>query len=244
MKQTLIWILLLVIPECLFAQILIGKVQEEKKHTASEVIDPVYGIILYEKLNFSLGGDSVRNTKKGYACQGWVEDYYEGGQILHKGYYVDGQLQVYKNYYENGQLERSFKLTSIKKSTMLLFYRSGQLKSEVNYYEGSPQLWKDFYSNGNPEFIEEYDKEMVYVIQRKSYFEDGKPESIFELINQKKKIYSKKDYYENGNIKDEGEMKFNPIMIDYQKEGKWKSYNEKGALISEELYSNGELKTN
>lgn len=242
MNRSILWIFLLILPRCIFSQLLTGKIPEEKKYKASEIVDSVYGILIYEKLNFSLGGDSIRNTKKGYACQGWVEDYYDNGALLHKGYYVDGQLQVYKNYYENGQLERSFKLTSIKKSTMQLFYKSGQLKSEVYYYEGSPQLWKDFYPNGNPEFIEEYDKNMIYVIQRKSYFKDGKPESTFELTNSKKKRYDKKEFYENGNIKEEGEMKYNPNFFDYQKDGKWRNYNENGVLISEELYSNGELK--
>ena len=39
------------------------------KYSASKVINPTYGITMYEKLNLKTGGDSVRNDRKGYAAQ-------------------------------------------------------------------------------------------------------------------------------------------------------------------------------
>lgn len=225
-----------------FAQFF-GQIPQATKYNPAKVIDPVYGIKMYEKLNFTIGGDSVRNDKKGYACQGWVQDTYESGAIIHKGYYEDGHLTGYKNFYENGTVERSFKLTEYKRCNMQVFYPDGKLKSEVNYYDGAPQLWTDYYANGQIEYIEENSKKMEYLVQRKSYSEDGKPQEIFELIDPKKRIYSKKEYYENGNIKSEGLMKYSPSAMDYQKNGVWKEYDESGKG-KEENWVNGERLAN
>jgi len=220
-----------------FAQFF-GQIPQATKYDAKKVVDPDYGIILYEKLNFAIGGDSVRNDKKGYACQGWVEDYYTSGTVLHKGYYEDGHLKIYRNYYENGNVERIFKVIGLKSSGMQLFYPDGKLKSDVSYYKGDPQVWTDYYPNGQIEYTEENSKSMEYLINRKSYLEDGKPQEIFELIDPKKKIYSKKEYYENGKIKAEGDMRYNPSVIDYQRDGTWKIYSESGS-VSTEKWVNG-----
>ncbi len=54
------------------------------------------------------------------------------------------------------------------------------------------------------------------------------------MIDPKKKTYSKKEYYENGNIKAEGQMRFNPNEVDYQKDGTWKYYDESGQVTTEQ----------
>ncbi|MGZ4034460.1 MAG: hypothetical protein ACXVPY_13410 [Bacteroidia bacterium] len=224
-----------------FAQFL-GQVPVPNKYNAAKVIDPDYGITMYEKLNFYTGGDSVRNDKKGYACQGWLEDVYETGSTIHKGFYEDGHLKVYKNFFPNGNVERSFKLTEYKKCNMQIFYPDGKLKADITYYDGNPQLETDYYENGQIEYIEESSKNMEYLIQRKSYAQDGKPQEIFELTDPKKKIYSKKEYYENGNIKAEGTMKYNPGAIDYQKDGDWKDYDEQGKVTNSKWVKGEEIK--
>ncbi|HSH64750.1 MAG TPA: hypothetical protein VLB84_02905 [Bacteroidia bacterium] len=221
-----------------FAQFF-GQIPQATKYNAAKVIDPVYGIKMYEKLNFSIGGDSVRNDKKGYACQGWVQDTYESGAIIHKGYYEDGHLTNYKNFYEDGTVERSFKPIDYRRCIMQVFYPNGKLKSEVTYYEGQPQIWTDYYSNGQIEYQEESSKKMEYLVLRKSFAEDGKPQEIFELIDPKKKLYSKKEYYENGAIKSEGMLNYSLAALDYQKNGAWKEYDEKGN-VTEEKWVNGE----
>lgn len=210
-----------------------GQVPKPTKYEASKVVDPDYGITMYDKLVFAIGGDSVRNDKKGYACQGWVEDFYTSDKILHKGYYEDGHLKIYKNFFENGNVERSFKVTGMKTAKMQIFYPDGKLKSDITYFDGEPQIWTDYYPNGQIEYMEENSKNMEYVIYRKSYTQDGKPQEIFEITDQKKKIYSKKEYYENGNIKAEGPMRYNPAVIDYQKDGTWKVYTESGSVTTE-----------
>ena len=238
MKKFLLLFILLASIKLSPAQFL-GQIPEPTKYNAAKVVDPDYGITMYEKLNFQTGGDSVRNDKKGYACQGWLQDIYESGKILHKGYYEDGHLKIYKNFFENGNVEREFKVTDLKRCHMQIFYSDGKVKSDITYYDGNPQIWTDYYPNGQIEYMEENTKSMEYLIQRRSYLEDGKPQELFELIDPKKKIYSKKEYYENGNIKAEGSMKFNKTMIDYQKDGDWTIYDEKGKA-SKEKWVNGE----
>jgi len=217
-----------------------GAAPQLNRYKASKVVDPVYGITMYEKLNPKTGGDSVRNDRKGYACQEWVQDIYESGKVLHRGYYEDGQLKIYKNFFENGNVERSFKSVDFKRSNMQVFFPSGKLKSEITYYDGSPQIWTDYYANGQIEYTEESSKKMDYLVYRKSYAEDGKPQEIFEVTDPKKKKYSKKEYYENGKIKAEGPMKYNASFIDYQKDGIWNIYDENGNLIDKEQWVRGE----
>ncbi|HEY0029743.1 MAG TPA: hypothetical protein VGC65_03205 [Bacteroidia bacterium] len=241
MKKLLLLLLLLFSVKLSNAQFF-GQIPTPTKYDAAKVVDPDYGITMYEKLNFYTGGDSVRNDKKGYACQGWLEDIYETGSTIHKGFYEDGHLKTYKNFYLNGNVERSFKLVDFKKSSLQVFYSDGKLKSDIQYYDGSPQIWTDYYPNGQIEYTEENSKSMEYIIQRKSYAEDGKPQELFELIDPKKKIYSKKEYYENGNIKAEGTMKYSPANIDYQKEGMWKEYDESGKSTDHKYVAGEEIK--
>ncbi len=219
-----------------------GKEAPLTKYSAAKVVDPVYGITMYEKLNAKIGGDSVRHDRKGYACQEWVQDIYESGKILHRGYYEDGQLKIYKNYYENGTVERSFKQLDFKRCNMQLFYPDGKLKSEITYYDGSPQIWTDYYPNGQIEYYEENTKDMECLVARKSYAENGKPQEIFELLDPKKKKYNKKEYDENGKLKAEGTMKYNASLIDYQRDGIWTIYDEKGNTTKEKWVKGEQVK--
>ena len=212
------------------------------KYSAAKVVDPVYGITMYEKLNAKTGGDSVRHDRKGYAVQEWVTDIYESGKVLHKGYYEDGQLKIYKNYYENGTVERSFKQIDFKRCNMQIFYPDGKLKSEITYYDGAPQIWTDYYQNGQIEYYEENTKDMKLLVTRKSYAEDGKPQEIFELADPKKQKYTQKEYYENGKLKAEGTVNFNKSVLDYQKNGNWTVYDEKGKATKEKWVKGEQIK--
>jgi len=210
------------------------------KYEAEKVMDPTYGIIMYEKLNPQIGGDSSRSDKKGYAVQGWEEDFYVSGGLLHKGYYEDGQLRTYKNFYENGNVERSFKIIDFKRCGMEMFYPDGKLKSTLIYYNGSVLKATDYYPNGQIEYEIENDKNMNFILYRRSYTADGKPQEIFECTNEKKKLFYQKEYHENGNLRTEGILKFNPYKMDYMKDGDWKIYDVKGKFIKTEKYAYGE----
>ena len=218
----------------------LGRNEEAKKYDPASVMDPTYGIIMYEKMNPQIGGDSSRSNSKGYAAQGWEEDYYTSGTLLHKGYYEDGQLRTYKNYYENGNIERSFKVIDFKRCGMEIYYPDGKIKSVIIYYNGNTMKATDYYPNGQIEFEMENQKNLDYIVFRRSYSEDGKPQEIFELTNEKKKLFYQKEYHENGIIRTEGMLKFNPYKMDYMKDGYWKVYDENGKLVRNEKFAYGE----
>ncbi len=224
-----------------YAQLFSKQVPQLKRYTPEEVIDPDYGIIIYNKLVPMMGGDSLRYTKDGYNAQNWQEDYYVSGKLLHKGFYQDGTIKVFKNFYENGQIERSFSSSDLRHSKLEIFYEDGKVKSSISYFDGNPQNQYDFYKNGLPEYVEENDKNMEYLFKRNSYFENGQPSSLFELTDKKSKRYLKKEFYENGRLKEEGTMIFRKDLGDYQKDGNWTYYDEKGAVSKTEKYQKGEL---
>jgi len=245
-KKILFFILFSSISCSVFAQFKFKGQVPPRLYTQVEVYDSAYGIAMYDKLNPAIGGDSIRNDVKGYAAQGQIEDHYVDGKILHKGYYVDGQLKTYTNYYENGQIEREFKIITLKKCHMAIFYSSGKPKSDITYYDGQVQDEQDFYPNGQVSYIEESDKSIEHIIKRDSYTESGQPESIFELQDPEKKkhkeyLYDKKEYYPNGKLNKEGPMKYVPAVNDYQKDGTWKLYDDTGKLTEIDDYVNGML---
>jgi antitoxin component YwqK of YwqJK toxin-antitoxin module len=217
------------------------QVPEKKKYKASEVIDQVYGIEKYEAFNFLLGGDSVRHCGD-YVCSGWVEDFYEDGTTLHKGYYIEGQLKVYKNFYPNGAMERHFRVLDNIRSSMKKYYSNGSIKSEITYLDDAPLVWIDYYKNGNIDFIEEYTKNFKYQKKRASYNEDGTPQNIFELLNRKKQTFLSQEYHENGKLKVKGEMMYNENAFDVVRHGDWEYYNEEGTLVKSEKWQHGTLK--
>jgi antitoxin component YwqK of YwqJK toxin-antitoxin module len=236
-------LLLLGLPALVFAQPgkndLANQVPAIPKYDAS-IVDETYGIRLYEPLNMSLQGDSVRLCQ-GYACQGWVEDHYESGTLLHKGYYLDGQLKVYKNYYPDGILEREFKAIDAYRCQMKLYHPNGLLKSDIKYQDGAPLVWTDYHSNGKMSYYEEYGKSQTWHVAKRAYFEDGSPEFLLELADKKKLTYSRKEYHKPNVLKAEGEMAFNEGIMDYVKTGKWVYYNESGTAVREEIYQAGSV---
>jgi antitoxin component YwqK of YwqJK toxin-antitoxin module len=212
---------------------------EQIKYTAS-IVDETFGITIYEKLNLDLGGDSVRK-EGGYVVQNWKEDFYENGQLLHKGFYIDGQLKVYKNYYPDGQLERDFVNVDGYHSKCTLYFPNGKIKSQVTYYEGAPLVWSDYFDNGNIQYYEEYDKKMLFHIAKRSYYKNGQAESLMELIDKKKLTYTQNEFYETGNKRVVGSLIYDMNVFDYYKTGKWIYFGNSGAPTKEELYNNGKI---
>lgn len=240
MRVFLLTIVCCLLASASYGQRFAGQIPVDQKYDFKDVFDSTYGINIYERLITALDADSIRNDKRGYACQGWVQDYYTSGKLLHKGYYVDGQIKIFKNYYENGQLERNFKLVDYKKSKMDIFYMDGKPKVEMVFNEGAVLEEIDYYPNGNIEYQEESDKDGSVKL-RKSFYEDGTPESTFEIENKKKQIYSKKEFHKNGKLKLEGRLVYSEAEFDYVKDGDWKQYDESGVLTSHEVYIAGEM---
>jgi antitoxin component YwqK of YwqJK toxin-antitoxin module len=214
-----------------------------KKYTFGEVYDSTYGIVKYNDLVMAIGGDSIRYDHKGHDAQGWIEDFYINGKVLHKGYYVDGQLRVFKNFYESGELERSFALRDGKKSEMTIFYQDGKTKTYLEYFGETVTKQVDYFSNGLKEYEEESDKSGIMVWKKVSYFADGHPDNSLEVLDKKKKKYIQKEFYSGGKLKVEGEMKFDPVTYDYLKEGTWTYYDENQKVTKTEKYHNGKLES-
>jgi len=225
----------------LCAQKFSDQVPQLRRYTPQEITDPDYGIIRYNKLVPSMGGDSIRYTKDGYNAQAWQEDYYVSGKLLHKGFYVDGQIKIFKNFYENGQVERSLTSSDLRRCKLEIFYEDGKTKSLIQYYDGVPQNQYDYYPNGTPEYVEENDKDMTFLYKRISYFQSGLPSSQFELVDKKAKKYTMKEYYESGRLKEEGTMYYKKDYMDYHKEGVWTYYDEQGNVTKTEKYHNSQL---
>lgn len=223
------------------AQDLSSQVPDAKKYT-KDIVDETYGITMYEPLNVALGGDSVRMDANGYAADGWREDFYTDGTMLHRGYYIEGQLKVYKNYYPNSQLEREFKSIDGFRSQVTLYYPDGTVKSTVKYVEGAALVWTDFYPNGKMEYYEEYSKSFTYHIAKKSFYKNGQAESLFILVNKKKLGYTQDDYYNSGSQKVKGTLSYDKKMYDYYRTGTWMYYDEGGAVTKKETYQGGVLK--
>ena len=239
--KTLFITWVLCISNAAFSQRFANQVPQLKRYTSAEVTDSDYGIVIFNKLVQGIGGDSLRYTKDGYNAQGWQEDYYVSGKILHKGYYVDGLIKIFKNFYENGQLERNYTSSDPRRSKMEIFYEDGKVRSNIDYFEGNTQNQYDFFKNGTPEYVEENDKDVEFLYKRNSFFENGNPSSMFELVDKKSKKYIKKEFYENGRLKEEGTMYLRKEMGDYQKEDTWTYYDEKGNVTKTEKYHKGEL---
>lgn len=228
---------------CLSAQTVI-KPKELYKPTQNEVVDAEYGIIIYNKLVPCMGGDSIRYNKVGYNAQSWQEDYYASGKLLHRGFYIDGQIKVFKNYWENGNVERELIAIDNLRCKLLTYYPNGQPRSEITYYEGNEIKEKDYFENGSIELDEEIDKKDESIIKRIINYPDSKPKIIMELIDKKMKVYTYKEFYENGNLKEEGTLNFRKDLNDYVKNGVWKFYDEKGTLIKTSTFVNNEEQKN
>lgn len=206
-----------------------------------DIYDTAFGIDIYEKLNFFMGGDSVRNNPKGYAAQGTWEDYYKSGAVLHTGYYIDGQLRSYKNFYPDGKVERDFRTLDYFRYQMTLYYPDGKMRSDIIYFQGQEEVTHEYYPNGNPEIAEEYAKKCEYLMYRTFYYENGKTQSDLQLADKKKKKYSLKEYYENGNMQDEGTMQYYAELDNFLKEGNWKVYDENGKLVATQEFVRGQM---
>ncbi len=203
------------------------------------VIDSVYGIVMYEKYNPYMGGDSVRHCR-GYACTGFVEDYYSNGQLLHKGFYADGKLKYYTNYYPDGKIEREFRAIDEIRQKLKLYHPNGAVKSEIEYRNGNPVKWKDYYADGQPEFYEELDKKGEYYIIKQQWYPNGQLQSELILTDKKKLYYTQKEFDQNGQLTLEGTLAYSKNIFDYVKMGTWKYYRD-GQLVKEETYASGKV---
>jgi len=209
--------------------------QIKKNDITREIIDPIYGITLYEPLNMYLHSDSTR-IEEGYAVNGWKEDHYSTGEIAHKGYYIEGQLKVYKNFYPNGNIERNFKAIDSFKSKLNLFYPNGNIKSKVSYSNDFAMEWTDYNENGDISFYEKYNKDKLSHEKKVFYYDSGTIKDELIIDQKKKKTYIYTEYHENGSVKLKGHLKYDYTVYDYVKYGTWHHYDDQGSNHKKDHY--------
>ena len=219
------------------AQRFADQIPQIKRYNQKEVVDTSEGIKIYNKLVESIGGDSVKYNKAGYNLQGWNEDYYLNGKILHRGYYVDGKLVVFKNFFENGQCERSVANPDPLRCNLEVYFEDGKQRKQVTYYNGMPQKRYEFYSNGFPKYTEENDKEMKYIVLKKSWYSNGQVKQSMQITDLLVKKYETKSYYASGQVKEEGVLILSADGKEYLKDGIWQFYDVAGKNRTTEKYS-------
>ncbi|MBK9283992.1 MAG: hypothetical protein IPM51_06680 [Sphingobacteriaceae bacterium] len=210
-----------------YAQRFADQVPQIKRYHQNEVLDSIEGISIYDKLLESIGGDSINYNKAGYNMQGWNEDYYVNGKLLHRGYYRDGKAVIFKNFYENGQCERTVINPDPLRCNIDVFYENGKQKRQITYYNGLPQKKYEYYNNGLPKYAEENEKELKYLTVKKSWYSNGQIQNSIELKDGKIKKYDQKLYSENGQLLEEGTLVLNE-RGDYIKDGAWIIYDKSG----------------
>ncbi|MCB0765193.1 MAG: hypothetical protein KDB84_10840 [Flavobacteriales bacterium] len=204
--------------------------------------DPSPDLNRYERLNRSLGADSVRICN-GQPCIGWVEDLYPDSSLKHRGYYDAGLLTVYRNYHPNGVLEREFKALDAVKSIMRTYHSNGNIRSEARYADGIPYRYEDHYVDGKLRYEEEKHRKDPYYITMNLYAADGLPVSTLELVDKKKIEFTQKEFHPGGALKCSGQARYDRSRMDTQRIGTWVYYDTAGAVIREEDYADGKLAT-
>ena len=182
----------------------------------------------YKKLLVVLGGDSSALNANGSSKQGWQETFYKSSKILHRGFYVDGTLIRFKNYFENGNAALTFENSDPLRCLLNIYFEHGSLFKQINYYRSRPQKVYEYYENGQPKLSEESDKDLKYIILKKTWFDNGVLSSSLELNDLKHKKYTEKIYHVNGNIKEEGQIVLLPGTKEYVKNGNWFVYDYNG----------------
>lgn len=198
-----------------------------KKYTQAEVLDSIEGIKIYNKLIAALNGDSTRLDKDGSLAQGWREDYYINGKLLHKGFYKDGKLDLFRNFYENGKNERVMASLDPTRVNIDVYYDNGNQRKQTNYYNAFPQKISEFYVTGLLKTLEEYDNVKKQLTRKKTWYASGQTESEMTWDPRSKK-YLIKTYHPNGKIHESGQIVFSSEKNEFFKSGIWTIIDEEG----------------
>lgn len=166
--------------------------------------------------------------KNSIEVKGWNEEYYDSGQLLHISYYRDGKLVLFKNFYENGQCEHNVAYTDSVNCTIDVYFENGSIKNQIAFYSGMPKKLTDFFPNGLPKNNIEYDKEQQSVYAKRNWFVNAETQSELLMLDKEGKKYSLKTFFPNGQIKEEGELVYQPETRNYLKTGTWTSYESSG----------------
>ena len=239
MKKAIGILFSLIIAACCLAQVSNNKTVLVQIHHSIDGQDSIGFIHFYYRYIEALGGDSVSYNKDGSLKEGWHEDYYSSGKLLHRGFYSKGKLITFKNYVESGSCICKLESDDPLHCLMETYFENGQPENRILYYKGKAQKSFTFYENGQPKTAEENDKDVIYVTKKKSWYENGQLKSELLLSDLKSKKYNEKSFYNNGKLKEEGVTILLSGTRIYVKDGSWFSYDDAGIRKKAEKYVKG-----
>ncbi len=203
----------------------------DKKYAFAEVSDSAGAITFYWIYVNCLGGDSIRVDRSGAKLQGWKEDQYLSGKLLHKGFYKEGQLELFRNYFENGKVERVFAKIDSLQSNLEVFYESGNQRQQFNYQGKKIKRLSEFYPNNLLKLTEEYDPKNDVLMKRKTWYASGQINSELVLKDAKNKRYILKTYHQNGKLAMSGEQVLNTKTLEFNQVGNWIQQDSLGRAV-------------
>lgn len=169
--------------------------------------------------------------------------YYKSGKPEAVWNYADDMAQgLQLGWYETGEVKDSSICTNdtcIKKT----FYPSGKLKQLQYLLKGRVYMVEEWCENG--QFIERTVDDSIYYPYKK-YWCNGKVMYEGTLIYSNIVVGEWKQYYEDGGLELTGQHRYNPDSESRADEnpqvGEWHFYDEKGKLISSQVFDdNGNL---
>ena len=175
-------------------------------------------------------------NKQGSVVQGWNEEYYDNGQLMHISYYKEGKLVLFKNFYENGQCEHNITYTDPENCNIDVYFENGSLKNQLHFSGGLPKKMSEFFASGLPKSQLEFDKEAQCVTSKRNWFLNAEIQSELVAVDLAQKKYNEKAYYPNGQIKEEGELIYSPDTKEYIKTGTWLTYESSGKKKGSEKF--------
>lgn len=209
----------------------LDKVSAQNRYDFKKVYDSTQGISMYNKLVEGLDGDSSRLNQKGEKAQGWMEDFYADGKLLHKGFYKNGRLVVFRNYFPNGSCERVLLNPTPLNQSLEVYYEDGGQKLVQIFFNHQTRKRSEYYTNGILKRKEEYDREGKTLLLMETHNEKGIKLEDIHVQDAKSGRYLFKGYYDNGKLKEEGVLMLDTYLNKkpaFRKIGIWASYDLNG----------------
>lgn len=207
-----------------------------KRHSHAQVLDSTEGMLIYQRMMQVLRKDYELLQEQGSVVQGWNEEYYDNGELMHISYYKEGQLVLFKNFFENNQCQNHITYTDPQNCHIDVYFENGGLKNQLDFSESFPGKMTEFFANGLPKSQLEYSKEKKCVVFKRAWFMNAELQSELELINVEEQTYHEKLYYPNGQLKEEGDLLYSIENKAFIKTGVWITYESSGKKKSSEKF--------
>ena len=206
------------------------------RYTQTQLVDSAEGMLIYKKMMHVLKLDFELLREQGSVVQGWNEEYFDNGQLMHISYYKEGNLVLFKNFYETGQCEHSITYTDPQNCNIEVYFENGGLKNQIHFINGVPEKMTEFFANGLPKSQIEFNVEASCISSRRVWFLNAELQTELVALDFKNKKYSDKSYYPNGSIKEEGELLYLSETKEYIKTGTWQVFESSGKKKSSEKF--------